>query len=147
MRRLAVLCAVVLAVLCWAPTAQADSPLSEPTCTLTARFTAASASTILVNHDGQHSIRICHYSISLALNATSSAQIVFGTGTTCGTSKVSVSPLLQIGTTVTGSNNALTAGNGWGFVDENPTRGVSDLCVVLSGATVAASGIVRYALL
>ena len=132
MRRLVLLFALALGVLSVTP-ARADSPLSEP-------------STVLINHDGQHSIRICYYGISLALNATSSAQLVWGTGTTCGTSKVSISPLLQIGSAVTAINNVATAGNGWGFIDENPSRGVSDVCVVQTGGTSASSGTVRYGL-
>lgn len=146
MRSFSLALCCLLAVLGLAPKiAAADGPLSEPTCTLTARFTAASSGAVEIVHDGQHSIRICAYNLDLNLVTTTSAQLVWGTGSTCATNLVSMSPILSIGSAVTSANYAITAGDGWGFLDENPSRGVSDLCLVITGSAVV-SGAIRYGL-
>jgi hypothetical protein len=122
---------------------QAQSQLAEPTCNLTARINGASASAVLVTHGGG-SIRVCAYSLDLGLNATTSAQLVWGTGSTCGTNTVDLSPILQIGSTVTGNDPVITAGDGWGFLDEAPVRALSDLCLLVTGSSPKVNGIIRY---
>lgn len=126
---------------------QAQSSQSENPCTYTVRMTGLSASTQLINANGANSIRICYYNFSLGLNATTTAVLVWGTGSTCGSGTVDSSPKLAIGTTVTGPNVVLgTGGDGYGFIDENPVRGISNYCLIVSGSSPAVDGIVKYGL-
>jgi hypothetical protein len=110
-------------------------------------MTGLSASTQLINANGANSIRICYYNFSLGLAATTTAVLVWGTGSTCGTNTVDSSPKLAIGTTVTGGNVVLgTGGDGLGFIDENPTRGISNYCLIVSGSSPAVDGLIKYGL-
>lgn len=123
--------------------AGAQSPISEPTCIFTVHMTNLTASTQIITTDSVHAIRICHYSFSLAPNATTTAQMAWGTGTTCGTNTMSASPLLQVGGTPSNSVTAL-GGVGYGFIDENPTRGLSNYCLLVTGSSPAVNGVVRW---
>lgn len=113
-------------------------------CDSTARMTGASASAVLVTHVAAKTIYVCAYNFNLGLVATTSAILDWGTGTNCGTSTVSASGLLSIGTTVTGTDVDESLGSGVGVIDSSPVAGTSDLCIVITGAAVV-NGIVRYA--
>lgn len=145
MRRLFVL--AIAAMLLLAPYASVRAQSGEvghQLCLSTARINGASSSTLLIGATGNASIRICNYAFSLASNATTSAQLVWGTGSTCGTGTTDASPVLSVGSTVTGGDGFIVSGDGSAFIDENPSRGVSNLCLVFTGSTPAANGYVRY---
>lgn len=122
--------------------AVAQSPGSENPCPLTARLNGAAANAVVIPHGGM--IRICFYSLSIGLAATTTAQLIWGSGSACGTNPVDASPLLAFGSAVTANNVAITAGNGYGFIDESPTRDVSDLCIAVTGSSPKAYGVNKY---
>lgn len=124
--------------------AEAQSPPFAP-CNTQAQMTAVAASAVLVAHVPGLQTYVCFYAFSLGLNATTTAQLVWGTGTTCGTTQTSASPVLALGTTVTGANPFIAAGGiPSGAITVNPSRGVSDLCIVVTGSTPAVNGVVWY---
>jgi hypothetical protein len=113
-------------------------------CNLSVRFTAVTTSTLLIPAGGNQ-IRICHYSIGVTAVANGGAQLEWGSGATCGTGTVAASPPIVNGSAVTTATPTITAGDGYGYIDENPVRGVDNLCVIIIGSGVA-SGVVRYGL-
>lgn len=121
-----------------------NGPTASVACDQTARMTAASASAVLVTHVAGLTTYVCSYSLNLGLVASTTAQLVWGTGTTCGTGTVSSSALLSIGTTVTGNDPIIADGSGDGAIDSSPVAGTSDLCLNITGSAVV-SGIVRFA--
>lgn len=141
MKRFSILLAAWLALL---PAAAPAQTQGNP-CNLSVRVNAAAASATVLNGNSANSIRICFYTISLNATATSTAQLVWGTGTSCGTSTVTVSGQLAQGATPVTSVGT-TGGDGSGFIDENPVRGVSNLCVIVSGSSPAVYATIRYAL-
>lgn len=137
------LASVALTILFMTSHAPAQSTTSERPCTLEARFSDISSSTQLISSPAGN-IRICFYTLSLGLNATTTAQFQWGTGTTCGSNTVDASAELEIGSAVTAINPTTTAGDGSGVIDESPTRGASNFCVILTGSGPAADGFVQY---
>lgn len=124
----------------------AQSVPSENPCPYVVRMTGLSASTQLINANGSNAIRICSYNFSLGLNATTSAVLVWGTGSVCGTNTVDASPKLAFGSAVTAGSISTASGGGDGFIDYQPTRGVSNYCLIVSGSSPAVDGLVTYGL-
>lgn len=134
--RLGTLVAVLATALLFhaATPAKAQSSPFAP-CNTAARMTAIVANTILIPHVTGSQTVICDYVISLGLVATTTAQLVWGTGTTCGSSTVASSPKLAFGSAVTGASLVFSTGSGSNVaLDVNPSRGVSDYCVIITGS-------------
>jgi hypothetical protein len=141
MKRFSILLAAWLALL---PAAAPAQTQGNP-CNLSVRVNAAAASATVLNGNSANSIRICFYTISLNATASSTAQLVWGTGTTCGTNQVTISA--QLAQPLTPANSVqIAAGDGSGFIDENPQRGISNLCLIASGSSPSIYATIRYAL-
>jgi hypothetical protein len=112
-------------------------------CDQTARISALSASTVLIAHATGKTTYVCSYSFSVGLVVSISAGLVWGTGSTCGSNQAVASPVLAVGLSILAGQLA-TLGGGLGAVDQSPTAGTSDYCLITTGSP-AATGVVRYA--
>lgn len=114
-------------------------------CDQTARVSGQSSSSVLIAHVTGKTTYICSYTFSVGLVISISAGLAWGTGTNCGSTQVPASPVLAVGLSILGGQLA-SLGGGLGTVDQSPTAGVSDYCIITTGSP-ATTGIVRYALI
>lgn len=133
-RRIALLLGLLLALALWPPTTQAQTP--GVSCNLSAIYdNSTNGSTLLVTGRTTQSIYICGY--TMYASSTVNLKLVYGTGATCGTGTVSITPAFPF-TTQTG------------VVDPSPVfRGLfvpqpNNLCINASAGN-AAQAIVYYA--
>lgn len=120
-----------------------SGPATPVACDQTARV-ANSSSAVLVAHVAAKSTYVCGYTLGLDLTLSATASLKWGTGTNCGSNTAQFSAGIQnaaLGLLTNGSN---AEGSGFGTIDQSPTPGTSDLCVVISGGGTA-TGSVRYA--
>lgn len=120
-----------------------SGPATPVACDQTARI-ANSSSAVLVAHVGAKSTYVCGYTLGLDLTLSATASLKWGTGTNCGSNTAQFSAGIQnaaLGLLTNGSNSE---GSGIGTIDQSPTPGTSDLCIVIAGGGNA-TGSVRYA--
>lgn len=98
---------------------------------------------ILIPHAFNKRTYICGVSLGIGAVASVSAQLLWGTGSTCGTATVSASPVLAQLLTPAGTLT-YTFGGAFGAVDQSPVSGTSDYCISPTGAA-AANGYILFA--
>lgn len=124
--------------------AQNSSGPSTPTaCDTTARI-SGTTSAVLIAHTAAKTTYVCSYAFSLDLTVSATASLKWGTGTNCGSNTAQMSPALVNAALGLLTNGQTSLGTGVGAIDQSPTAGTSDLCIVISGGGNA-TGSLRYA--
>lgn len=127
-----------------APPSAAAAPYPFIMCDQTARLTGLAANAILIAHVAGKTTYVCGWNFNLGLTVSGSAQLVWGTGTTCGSATASSSAPLINGATAPNGVLINSYGGAIGAVDQSPVSGTSDFCLNVANAPNV-SGSVRYA--
>lgn len=101
-----------------------------------AAINIATAATTQVIAAGNSAIQMCGFAATLA--ASNTFQFVYGSGTNCGTNQVVVSGAFNMGS----AGGYMDYGGGDGAVVWIPAGNA--LCVVSTGATYSAQGLITY---
>jgi hypothetical protein len=122
---------------------EAQSQITDNPCPQVLRITAQTTSTQLLTGNGANAIRICTQIISLGVQANATAQLVWGTGTTCGTGTVSAAPKLVQAASPTSSVDEEASGAP--YIDYQPVRGQTNLCIIIASSG-SVDGVLTYGL-